>query len=462
MSTFRHAWLAVMAGLTASQGALAADLSLEDRVACQRAVEQVYWRHRGATGEAARLPFEQAVPEAVLRRKAEDAVRKSAALASGWSAEITPAQLQAEIDRMAASSQNPTVLAELFAALGNDGRMVAECLARPQLADRLIQSYFAADDRFQGAVRRQARAEMKAGQPTTAEQRVTTLVRGREAALATPGALLLTPEAFDERVQSLRRSEGGKTGQPALGRLSGLREDARRIFSVAIDALDADRVKLRTLTWRKADFDSWWRQQRKSQPNRVATAAAAYRLPTLVPNADCRNDSWKPTLSGLDGRYEHTAVWTGSEMIVWGGMEAVGFVYNDGSRYNPATDTWMPVSNTGAPGVRHAHSAAWTGSEMVVFGGDGSNTGGRYDPVTDTWRPTSTAGAPIGQQWAASVWTGKELIVWGGILGVPVNTGARYDPKADTLADPAGLAPAGALLHAGRVDRHRDADLVGL
>lgn len=66
--------------------------------------------------------------------------------------------------------------------------------------------------------------------------------------------------------------------------------------------------------------------------------------PTVAPNGNCRDDSWKPTLQLLDPRYWHTAVWTGSEMIVWGGMMAVGQVFNDGRRYNPKPDSWLRLS----------------------------------------------------------------------------------------------------------------------
>jgi N-acetylneuraminic acid mutarotase len=430
----------VVAALAAGGAAHAAPggssgLSLEERVACQRAVEQVYWRHRGGASGAPRRPFEQAVPEAVLRRKAEDAVRKSVALAQWWNTTITPTQLQAELDRIAAASQSPEVLAELFSALGQDPQRAAECIARPLLADRLIQSYFASDDRIHGAVRQQASAGLASlqhgGAAAGAERSSMRWVRGRDA-VGGAGTALLSPEAFDQRVRFLRRSEGGRTGQPALGTFGPLREDARRVYALAIDALDGQQATLRSVSWPKTGFDRWWADHRGSLPTRLESTGATYRLPAVVPNANCRNDSWKPTLSGLDGRYEHAAVWTGSEMIVWGGMEAVGVYYNDGSRYDPATDTWTPVSLVGAPSARHAFSAAWTGQEMLVFGGTGDRTGGRYDPATDTWRATQTAGAPVGQQWSASVWTGKELIVWGGILGSPVDTGGRYNPKTDT------------------------------
>src|SRR6185503_11209681 len=44
----------------------------------------------------------------------------------------------------------PDVLADLFAALGGDPFLVAECLARPVLADRLVRNWYAHDDRFHG------------------------------------------------------------------------------------------------------------------------------------------------------------------------------------------------------------------------------------------------------------------------------------------------------------------------
>ena len=47
-------------------------------------------------------------------------------------------QLQAEMDRMAQHTRQPEVLHELFEALGNDPFVIAECLARPALAERLV------------------------------------------------------------------------------------------------------------------------------------------------------------------------------------------------------------------------------------------------------------------------------------------------------------------------------------
>ena len=74
---------------------------------------------------------------------------------------------------------------------------------------------------------------------------------------------------------------------------------------------------------------------------------------------------------------------------------------NTGGRYNPGTDTWTATSTTNAPTGRFDHTAVWTGSEMIVWGGyDGNdhfNTGGRYNPGTDSWTATSTTNAPTGR-----------------------------------------------------------------
>ncbi len=59
----------------------------------------------------------------------------------------------------------------------------------------------------------------------------------------------------------------------------------------------------------------------------------------------------------------------------------------------------MATSTASAPSPRSGHTAVWTGSLMLVWGGSGGgggyqNTGGRYDPATDSWTATSTAAAP--------------------------------------------------------------------
>ena len=74
---------------------------------------------------------------------------------------LLPDQLQAEMERMASHTKQPGVLREIFAALGNDPFVIAECLARPVLAERLITELYAHDQRFHGELKRRAEAELR-------------------------------------------------------------------------------------------------------------------------------------------------------------------------------------------------------------------------------------------------------------------------------------------------------------
>ena len=116
-------------------------LTLEDRIAARRAIEEVYWRHRTwpADNPAPKPSLDQVLPESAIRARVEDDLRKSEALESLWSVRIGTAELQAEMRRMAAQTKNGTMLRELFEALGDDPYMIAECLARPLLVDRLAR-----------------------------------------------------------------------------------------------------------------------------------------------------------------------------------------------------------------------------------------------------------------------------------------------------------------------------------
>jgi hypothetical protein len=60
-------------------------------------------------------------------------------------------------------------------------------------------------------------------------------------------------------------------------------------------------------------------------------------------------------------------------MIVWGGDSSTGLL-NDGARFNPAASTWTALPTTGAPPGRDWHMAVWSGTEMIVWGGFNGNS----------------------------------------------------------------------------------------
>ncbi len=70
-------------------------------------------------------------------------------------------------------------------------------------------------------------------------------------------------------------------------------------------------------------------------------------------------------------------------MILWGG--STGSFFNDGVRYSQAVDCWMTMTAVGAPSRRAEHTAIWTGKEMLIWGGVGIGT---YPNEVSSYTPT--------------------------------------------------------------------------
>jgi hypothetical protein len=161
---------------------------------------------------------------------------------------------------------------------------------------------------------------------------------------------------------------------------------------------------------------------------------------------DPASDTWSVdsaiAVGGPSQRFGHSAVWTGNEMIVWGGRNSVlsdAEIFGGGGTFNVASNAWTEIAPPVATGASatYDHVAVWTGTEMIVWGGSAPqpvNSGWRYDPSTGSATAFTGANAPAPRTAAHAVWTGTEMIVWGGVdgTGSPLNDGARYNPVADT------------------------------
>jgi len=109
-------------------------------------------------------------------------------------------------------------------------------------------------------------------------------------------------------------------------------------------------------------------------------------------------------------------------MLIWGGEDSAGAALNTGAAYNPRTNTWRPMSTCGAA-AKSGHYTVWTGSEMIVWGGT-RTTGQLYDVATDAWRQMSTLNSPLAALGLSAVWAGNQMLIWGGASSI----GARYQP----------------------------------
>lgn len=437
--------IAVMISLASTAAGSHQPLTFMERVDTQEAIERIHYAHQlwPKENQSPKPPFEDAVPRKLLEGKVADYLLKSAALDVVWHHPVASYQLQAELERMVRDTRRPDILTELFAALDNYPRLIAETLARQVLVDRLVRSWFEHDRSIHADTQRQAdSARAMAGkrpwQELGGEWRMVIAepassrrgdVPARDSG-RTPHRLLLPAEEF----RRLRETTP-KPGAPPHFEETPERFLLSRTLSSANEQVVVEQVVFRKLT-----FDEWWQveslQLERTVPVHDSGTTGDYTLPKIGKAPGGCNEWAEPNaLSVIDGRKGHTAVWTGTEMIVWGGRDNTESFVRTGGRYNPATDTWRKTSmGADCPTPRSNHTAVWTGSEMIIWGGNAdpaTNSGSRYSPTTDTWTPTSTdAGCPSAKSYHGAVWTGAEMIVWGGSS----NTGGRYTPSTNTWA----------------------------
>lgn len=146
------------------------------------------------------------------------------------------------------------------------------------------------------------------------------------------------------------------------------------------------------------------------EPGRTDGAAYDPKANTWRPMAD----SPLPAPENVVGVYQYASAWTGRELLVWGGPGPKA------AAYDPTADTWRSF-DPGPLDERTALGSVWTGSELIVVGGvrplretDLERTdplppgeASAYDPTTDTWRSLPNTGVNRPGQ---AVWTGSRVL----------------------------------------------------
>jgi hypothetical protein len=146
--------------------------------------------------------------------------------------------------------------------------------------------------------------------------------------------------------------------------------------------------------------------------------------------------------SPVDGRTSASVVWTGTELIVWGGEgESEADVLNTGAAFDPTTGRWRELPQAPIAG-RAGHAAVWTGKEMVVCcGGVDPGPIAAYSPVSNSWRLLQEQSELESFKYPAAVWTGERMVVAGGVAVGSQDGALQYDPVADRWYGIGELSP---------------------
>ena len=195
-------------------------------------------------------------------------------------------------------------------------------------------------------------------------------------------------------------------------------------------------ITVKEIVWQKKNLSNWLSNQLKTNKPLIAPSKYyKYNIPTIINKTSSSFDVWDIPNSPI-ARTRHTAIWTGSEMLIWGKPEGGNATID---RYNPAIDSWVASSDIGAPNAKYYYSSIWTGTEMIIWGGSQSsdyeytNSGTRYNPGTDSWAQLSISNAPSPRISHSAIWTGEYMIIWGGQdANGKTNTGSKYNPKTNS------------------------------
>ena len=170
---------------------------------------------------------------------------------------------------------------------------------------------------------------------------------------------------------------------------------------------------------------------------------------------DPRTDVWKTfeVPAAFGARHDALAVWTGKEVLIWGGFRKVGnsteWIY-DGALLDPQTGSWKliakptwwtPVVSTWEFDPRQ--SLIWTGDKAIIWGGvdpDGKPLGAILNPESQVFSKMNTSSEWAPQRLAghSAIWTGKNMVIWGGYKGLSdafrqiTAEGAVYNPANDS------------------------------
>ncbi len=113
----------------------------------------------------------------------------------------------------------------------------------------------------------------------------------------------------------------------------------------------------------------------------------------------------------LSPRGDSVSVWTGSELVIWGGdVEAFNMGlpgpdrgFADGAAYNLDAKTWRPISDGPLPANATTPVAVATTSDVVIARGRKTAA---WNPTTDRWRTFSDAPADVSDL----IYTGQAVL----------------------------------------------------
>jgi N-acetylneuraminic acid mutarotase len=153
-------------------------------------------------------------------------------------------------------------------------------------------------------------------------------------------------------------------------------------------------------------------------------------------------DGWITTTTppgGLSPREKAAYVSIGDQLFIWGGVNESGTALNSGALYDPRDDRWTLVPiDADTPTPRSLATAVWTGSVIIVWGGldpvnmEPLSDGAVFDPVANAWSPMTPG--PTARAAAVGAVVSGNVVFFGGqgASSTPLGGLDQYDISMDS------------------------------
>jgi len=189
---------------------------------------------------------------------------------------------------------------------------------------------------------------------------------------------------------------------------------------------------------RGGHYDSIANQCRHARRQEISPQYRSSFTGTRVSRAACTQLSYEPSSAAnapASGRTKAATVFDGHKVFIIGGLGTSST--NNVLAFDPIENKWTDINMSGAPILsRVGHGAVFTGKNILVWGGENVSTGvgAVYSPARDEWRAIDQGlRAPSPRSEFAHVWTGTEWMIWGGRDSqTTMADGAIYSPDSDS------------------------------
>ena len=409
-----------------------------NRFACELVIQKNNWFHSVWPQEnsSPKPTFEDIKDDRAINKLVEDNIREESILRAYFGEVISKDMIQSELNRIILQTKSPKRLKEIFLSFDMDPKTISECIVRPYLVNRAIRYQYGIDSVIHAHTKKIASDDIQLlKQSNNTDYLKAQVVNFR--VVKKDRNQILNHNALNEIELSYDDWNKIKANNLKKQRLI---ETQNGFYFHTIKNSSKSSLDLETLFWPKTPFHDWF-ETIELRSVEIPKVHSGLYLNRIIENKSEINangttsDYWENAGGIALERTGHTAIWTGSEMIIWGGFSLANGGTNpvEGGKYNPVTDSWAAINTLNAPIGRTYHSAIWTGTEMIIWGGANNEPGGIYNPANDSWSSINSTNEPTSRAYHSAVWTGDEMIIWGGMDENGFNiTGAKYDPNTDT------------------------------